>query len=441
MRDYFILAIILLSVPGALFSPYYGVLVWSWIAYFNPHRYGWGIAHDAPVALMIAIPTLVGTIFAPKNSRVLTRESVLLLMLWMWLALTTYYMWSVPAFAGHEQEATVHLKDISKILLMTMVTILLVNSREKLRVLVLVILGSFGLRALFAAVFFVKTGGQYKVWGPEGSFLEDNNDFALGLNMTLPMFFYMARAESQKWVRVTIRFLMVCVIVSIVGTYSRGGLVGLTVVALAIVAQSRRKILGMLLVGVAVTAIATVTTAQWKDRMDTFAHGNLDSSAESRLAIWKGGWNLVKDYPLTGGGLDVYTDPSAFSQYIPAGAIPETGLHGAHSIYFQMLGEQGFVGLGLFLALLGSSYMTTRKLGKAARRSPQVEWARPYSDMFQVTLLAYMSNGATLGRAYFDFFYQVIACVIILKILVQRDCRSLAAGGDEIVPEGELVAT
>jgi len=255
------------------------------------------------------------------------------------------------------------------------------------------------------------------------------------------MFFYMARAESQKWVRVTIRFLMVCVIVSIVGTYSRGGLVGLTVVALAIVAQSRRKILGMLLVGVAVTAIATVTTAQWKDRMDTFAHGNLDDSAESRLAIWKGGWNLVKDYPLTGGGLDVYTDPSAFSQYIPAAAVPETGLHGAHSIYFQMLGEQGFVGLGLFLALLGTSYMTTRTVGKAARRSPQVEWARPYSDMFQVTLLAYMSNGATLGRAYFDFFYQVIACVIILKILVQRDCRSLAARGDEIVPEGELVAT
>ena len=57
MRDYFILAIILLSAPAALFSPYYGVLVWSWIAYFNPHRYGWGIAHDAPVALIIAIPT------------------------------------------------------------------------------------------------------------------------------------------------------------------------------------------------------------------------------------------------------------------------------------------------------------------------------------------------------------------------------------------------
>ena len=441
MRDYFILAIILLSAPAALFSPYYGVLVWSWIAYFNPHRYGWGIAHNAPVALMIAVPTLIGTIFARRNNHVVTRESVLLLMLWMWLALTTYYIRSVPLFTGHAQDATVHLENISKIFLMTIASILLVSSREKLRVLVLVILGSFGLRALFATLFFIKTGGQYIVWGPEGSFLEDNNDFALGLNMTIPMFFYMARAESQRWVRMTLRFLMVCVIASIVGTYSRGGLVGLTVVALAIVAKSRRKIQGMLLVGIAVTVIATVTTAQWKNRMDTFALGTLDDSAEARLAIWRGGWNLVKDYPLTGGGLDVYTDPSAFSQYIPAGAVPESGLHGAHSIYFQMLGEQGLVGLGLFLALLGTCYMTARKLGKAARRSPQVEWARPYSDMFQVTLLAYMSNGATLGRAYFDFFYQVVACVIILKILVQRDRRSLAAVGDDVVSEVELVAT
>jgi len=441
VRDYFILAIILLSVPPAFFSPYYGILVWSWIAYFNPHRYGWGIAHNAPVALMIAIPTLIGTIFARKNSHVFTRESVLLLMLWMWLALTTYYIWSVPAFAGHAQDATVHLENISKILLMTMLSILLVSSRGKLRVLVLVTLGSFGLRALFAALFFIKTGGQYIVWGPEGTFLEDNNDFALGLNMTLPMFFYMARAESLKWVRMMLRFLMVCVIVSIVGTYSRGGLVGLTVVVLAIMAKSRRKILTMLLVGVAVAVVVTITTAEWKDRMDTFAHGKFDDSAEARLAIWKGGWNLVQDYPLTGGGLDVYTDPAIFSRYIPAGAIPVTGLHGPHSIYFQMLGEQGLVGLALFLALLGTGYMTTRKLGKTARRSPQVEWARPYSDMFQVTLLAYMSNGATLGRAYFDFFYQVIACIVILKILVLRDCRSQAAVGDEIVPEVELVAT
>ncbi len=440
MRDYVILAIVFLSAPVAVFSPYYGILMWTWIAYFNPHRYGWGIAHNTPVALIIAIPTLLGALFATKNHRIFVRESMLLIALWGWFAVTTYYITTIPAFAGHVLDAVTHLEGVSKILLMTFVTILLVTSKAKLRVLVLVIIASFGFRALFAAVFFIKTGGQYRIWGPEGTFLEDNNDFALALNMTIPMFFFMSRVEERKWVRVTIRILMACVIISVIGTYSRGGLLGLAVVTLAIVAKSRHKVLGLFLVAVGIFCVVSFSAAQWKDRMGDFLHGDLDDSAESRLTVWKGGWSLVKEYPLTGGGFDVYTDPDAFSQYIPREAQSSSGLRGPHSIYFQMLGEQGFVGLGLFLALLGGSYMTLRRLRRQGLRHGESEWIVPYTHMFEITLLAYMTSGATLGRAYFDYFYQIIACVIVLKILFLREQRWLTAEDGIPVGEGELVA-
>ena len=141
MRDYIVLAIVLLSVPVALVNPYYGVLMWSWLAYFNPHRYTWGIARDFPVAVLIAVPTLVGAVFARKNRHIFTRETVLLCLLWAWFAFTTLYVKTIPAFAGHLGEATGHLEEISKILLMTFVTILLVTSKEKLRLLLLVIVG------------------------------------------------------------------------------------------------------------------------------------------------------------------------------------------------------------------------------------------------------------------------------------------------------------
>jgi probable O-glycosylation ligase (exosortase A-associated) len=440
VRDYVILAIVFLSAPVAVFSPYYGILVWTWIAYFNPHRYGWGVAHDTPVALIIAIPTLLGVLFAAKNHRIFVRESMLLMALWGWLAVTTYYISTVPAFAGHVLDAVTHLEGVSKILLMTFVTILLVNSKEKLRVLVLVIIASFGFRALFAAVFFVKTGGQYRIWGPEGTFLEDNNDFALALNMTIPMFFFMARVEEKKWVRITLRILMASVIISVIGTYSRGGLLGLAVVTLAIIAKSRQKVLSLFLVAVGLLCVLTFSAVQWKDRMGDFVHGDLDDSAESRLTVWKGGWSLVKEYPLTGGGFDVYTDPDAFSQYIPHEAQSSSGLRGPHSIYFQMLGEQGFVGLLLFLGLLSASYMTMRGLRRQGLRHPESEWVIPYTHMFEVTLLAYMTSGATLGRAYFDFFYQVIACIIVLKILFLRERRSSMLGSAISVGEEKLVA-
>ena len=441
MRDYIVLAILLLSVPVALVNPYYGVLMWSWLAYFNPHRYTWGVAREFPVAIVIAIPTLIGAIFARKNRHIFTRETVLLCLLWVWFAFTTLYVKTVPAFAGHFAEATGHLEEVSKILLMTFVTILLVTSKEKLRLLLLVIVGSFGLRALIASVFFIGTGGQYRIWGPEGTFLADNNDFALALNMTIPMFYFLASSEPRKWLRVLLRILMVSVMISVVGTYSRGGLIGLGAVTFGLLVKSKRKALSLILVGIGMFFVLTFATLQWKARMDTFLHGDLDQSAESRITVWKAGWRLVQDYPLTGGGFDVYTDPSVIVRYLPDD-VPDSKLHGPHSIYFQMLGEQGFTGLALFLGLLAAAALRLRKIARIAKRDDELSWAIPYADMFQITLLAYMANGATLGRAYFDFFYVVIACVVILDVLFRRDIRAVMdreaepalETGDELIP-------
>ncbi len=440
MRDYIVLAFVFLSAAVAILSPYYGILAWSWLAYFNPHRYAWGIARTFPVAIIIAIPTLIATPFAPKNHRVLVRETVLLVSLWLWFAFTTYYIFTVPLLSGHAQEAKLHLADISKILLMTIVTILLVNSRQKLRTLLLVIVASFGLRALIAAIFFLQTGGQYRIWGPDGTFLGDNNDFALGLNMVLPLFFFMARSETSKWLRVSLRILMVGVVISVIGTFSRGGLVGLAVLTVMLLLKSRQKILAVMLLALGLWGVVLLTSTDWKNRMSSFSQGNIDESAELRLIGWRAGWKFAQDYPITGGGFNLYEDSAAFSPYIEEAYRYRFGQHGPHSVYFQMLEEQGFVGLGLFLALLGSCWASMRKLRRRAQQIPDLSWAVPYTHMFEVSILVFMANGATLGRAYFDLFYQIVACVVVLKVVWLREARSLAAIPSAAVLEPEMEA-
>ena len=431
IRDTLVILIILLAAPVTLFNPYFGILMWTWIAYFNPHRYAWGAARYGffQPAIIIAVPTLVGVLFAPKNSRIFTREAIVLAAMWFWFGFTTFYISLVPEFAGHTADAFVHLQEVSKILLMTFVAILLVNTRKKFRLLVLVILGSFGFRALVVAIWYLRTGGQFIVWGPEGSFLYDNNDFGLALNMTIPMFFFLARAEPKLWMRVGLRSLMACVVICVIGTYSRGAMVGLATVTLALIAKSRQKVLGLGFVAVAVVCVLTFTTNIWRDRMKDFMQGNLDASAYARLVAWGGGFNLAMHYPITGGGFDVFTDEGIFPEFVPPslrGALyTKVGhLHSSHSIYFEMLGEQGFVGLGLFLFLLLSCFLSMRGLRKQIQIYPQAEWAESYTHMFEVTLLAYMVNGATLGRAYFDFYYQIVALVILLKILVTPDLQA-----------------
>ena len=430
IRDAIVVAIILLAAPIALFNAYFGVLMWTWIAYFNPHRYTWGLTRYGyfQPAILIALPTLLGTLFAQKNTKLFNRESIILAALWFWLAFNTFYISYIPEFANHVKDANVHLQEVSKILLMTFLTVLLVASQKKLRGLVLVILASFGLKAFFAAIFYLRTGGEFQIWGPEGSFLYDNNDFGLALNMTIPMFFFMARAEKSFWMRLVLRGLIVCVVICVIGTYSRGGLLGLAVIAIALVAKSRQKVLAMVLLLASLVSLLTLTTIAWQDRMGKFLEGNIDSSAYSRLIAWGGGWNLAMEYPIGGGGFDVYTDEAIFPSFVPSalrGALygKNIHLHSSHSIYFQMLGEQGFVGLGLFLLLLASCFLSMRKLRKRARNDDRIAWVEPYTHMFEVTLMAYMISGATLGRAYFDFFYQVVALVIILKILAARDLQ------------------
>src|SRR5208337_398477 len=167
IRDSIVIAIILMAAPISLFNAYFGMLMWTWIAYFNPHKYCWGYASYAlQPALIIAIPTLIGSLFASKNMRILTRETVLLAGLWCWLGFTTFYISHVPDFAGHVKDATFHLEEVSKILLMTFLTVVLVTTKKRFRLLVLVILLSFGFRAMFAAFFYLRTGGVYTIYGP-----------------------------------------------------------------------------------------------------------------------------------------------------------------------------------------------------------------------------------------------------------------------------------
>jgi len=443
MRDLIILAFILGSVPVCLFNPYYGVLMWTWIAYFNPHRYAWGIAYDFPVAQVIAYPTLIGMLFARKlNRQILTRETILLLMLWLWFCFTMFYATQVPAFAGHVATGMDQLKQVSKILLMTFPTILLVTSPKRLKYLLLVISLSFGVRAIFGAIFVFKTGGEYRVYGPADSFIEDNNAFALALNMVLPMMFFLAREVQNRWLRGALYLAFGCSIVCVILTYSRGGILGLAVVLGAICIKAHRKLLGSLMLLAAGLVVFSYAPEKWMTRMSGFLGGEVDGSAQQRLITWRTAWNFVQDYPITGGGFDTSPDPAVFQRYAPEALPGGFASTGAHSIYFQMLGNHGFVGFGLFLSLLGSSWASLRNLRRRARSLSSAQWVVSYADMMEASLLAYMVSGAFLGLAYFDLYFELIALVIVIRILHRRDVLAASTARirtDLEGPVGELV--
>src|SRR5215467_11221910 len=134
MRDFILLGIFVGAVPIAIFNPYIGILMWTWIAYFNPHRFTWSYMYDAPVAAVIAVPTILGSFLTRDSNRFfLVRETLLLLCLWAWFGFTYVHATSVPFFAGHTADSRYELVRVSKILLMTVLMIFLVTSHKKLK--------------------------------------------------------------------------------------------------------------------------------------------------------------------------------------------------------------------------------------------------------------------------------------------------------------------
>jgi len=419
MRDVLVLAIILGSVPICFFRPYFGALMWVWVAYFNPHRFTYGIAYSFPVSIVIAIPTLLGILFFRRvNHRIFVRETVMLLVFWAWMTFTYINATQVPLFADHIDDAHGALIRISKVLLMTFVLILVVTSKKKLDILFIVTALCFGALAIKGTLFGSRTGGEFRVWGPPDSFVYDNNDLGLALNMTLPMMFYLIRETSSSRLRKVLWASFFCSIFAVILSYSRGALMGLIVVLVAISMRSNRKLLAGALLIVFAFLVLTFAPSGWMNRMGNFAHGELDESAEGRLHAWHFAWELALQFPITGGGFETFTPE------LEARFTPQFSFAGPHSIYFQTLGEQGFVGLGIFLSVLLGCFYSLWRIRRRVRGQPEFVWITNYSLMLETCLLGYVVSGAFLPRAYFDLWFQLAAGTALLKILYRQERSS-----------------
>ena len=437
MRAALLLLILGVSVPACLVSPYYGVLMWYWVSYFNPHRFTWGFTYDLPVAFLVAVPTLIGVLFAKKSLRsLLVLESLLLIGLWAWYTSTYIYAQRVPMFVGHMAEAGYQMSHISKILLMTLVMIVVITSRERLYGVMLISGGSLGLLALKGAIFGARTAGGSRIFGPPDSFLTDNNAFGLAINVCLPILFFLARSERRRWLRLSLYLCFGAGIVTVLLTYSRGGLLGLVVVLGAIMLRTRHKILAAFAVTIAVFAILALAPPEWMHRMGRFAEGNLDATANQRLVSWGTAWNFSHDFPVTGGSFDALPDEFIFKRYQPRPLPDGLPSSGPHSIYFQLLADQGFVGLALFLVLIASCFLSLLRVRRTARRVPEASWLVDYTLMIEIALLAFMTSGAFLGFVYLDLIYQMIGTVAVLKILLRKELVAVhSAEGAEACPE------
>ena len=401
MRDLLVTGIVFGLLPFIFKRPWVGILLWSWLGYMNPHRQAWGFAYNFNFALVVAVVTLLAFLFSKEKKEMLwTRETVLLLIFIGWMLTTTF-------FAFYPDYAWVQWNKVWKIQLMVFLTVMMIKDRQQLHWMIWVIALSLGFYGVKGGIFTIAHGGTFRVQGPAGTFIGGNNELALALVMTIPLIRYLHLQATQQWVRLGLASAMVLTGVAAIGSQSRGALLAMLCMGVFLWLKSRSKIFTGIYMALAVVIMSMVMPQEWYDRMNTIQDYQNDQSAMGRINAWHTAFNVARDR-ITGGGFEMFQGPT-FRQYAP----DPWNVHDVHSIYFEVMGEHGFIGFALFVLLGIFAWLRARSVIQHAKNHPDRKWAADLVAMIQVSLIGYATGGSFLGMAYFDLTYHLLIVIVL----------------------------
>jgi probable O-glycosylation ligase (exosortase A-associated) len=255
-------------------------------------------------------------------------------------------------------------------------------------------------------------------------FMGDGNDFAWGLVTMLP--FALNLMFGQRWITTRLFGLggFLAIAFATVGTQSRGATLAVgAAIFMFWLTISKRKLIGVAIIGVLVVGTVLVAPGAYIERMSGMADYQEDSSAQGRLRAWRAAVHMAIDYPL---GVGANNFSRAYGRfYIPEDTSGYKAFRwiSPHSVYFRVLGEYGFPGVALLFALLWANFAMNRQMALRVRGQPADYGIPPlWPALLNVGLVAYCVGGIFLGGfAYPHLFFMsglTLACYRIMGATV-----------------------
>lgn len=403
MRDLVLASVFGVLMFYALRETWVGALVWTWFSLMNPHRLTYGFAYGLPFAQITAIVTFASLLWSRGRVRVPADASVVVLVLFvLWTCITTYF----AILPGPSTDALIR---VVKIQVMTLLCIAAIRERKHIELFVWVNVLSIGFYGVKGGLAAIASGGSTRIWGPADSFIQDNNALGLSLVVVIPLGVYLWQSATKRWLRRGLLLLLLLCSIAALATQSRGAFLAIACMSFVLWTRSRRKGLAGLFIGAAAVTFVMFMPQKWEDRMRTIGTYKEDTSAMQRINAWETAVNIANDR-VTGAGFAV-DRRVVFDMYSPR---PEW-VFTAHSIYFQALGEHGWIGLGLFLLMGALTFYNTVRIRSRAGVRPETQWLKDLCGMVQVSMVGFAVGGAFLSLAYFDLPYNIMVVVIACK--------------------------
>lgn len=402
---------------GVLRRPYLGVLLIYMLEYVRPQSF---IGTLEPLRLPLLanaglfLVLLVRVIRDPKHSMVWPRQATTLVVLLALMAISVLT-------SRNNYWAFQEFRVMLTIVMLFLLTVNYVDTPARMRGLIVLL--------VVAHLFLCGKGAyQYIVgtpWGTTGvvggSFLGDENDFALALVVIFPFAYFAvasARTAGRKilWTLVALAFLL-----SIMLTMSRGGFVGISVTLIACWIRSRRKILGALALAFLVGTVALIAPARYFDEIRSIQQTD-EGTAHKRREYWMAGVRMFAENPLIGVGPG--NSPLLMPQYVD---LPHQGRHwgrAMHGTLPLLLAEMGTIGLLIYGAFFFQCAGDLRRSWRERGRSPERRRFTEYmANATGVSIVGYLATSMFLSALTYPHPY-VLASFCVLQ-------RRLARGIDE----------
>ena len=413
LRSLFVFTIVIIGFRYAFQAPFYGLLLYLWLAYFRPEQWVWtDLVAQLNLSFLAGILLLVRTAFSDEKLKLTGRSR--LLFVFAAHCLVSTMLSAYPDWVAWQ--------NFTKSIIITFLLINLATDVTRYRMILVVIGLSLGAEATKQgwAQMFINPGGRNDNTIP---FLGDNNAVAVGMMMLVPILIALARTATTQWERRLFQFMTIGVTYRGIVTYSRGGFLTAGAVVLAYILRSRQRV--RTLVGILVLAalIQPLLPDEFWNRMQTIAMPQEqeneppkeeDSSARSRMHFWRVAMVMAAANPLFGVGHNAYNwhyDQYDFSN----------GLYGhwrsVHSVWFGVMAELGYLGFFLYVLQLVLALFACRRVRRAARRNPAIGHLEHYALAHEVSLVAFAVGGTFVPLAFNEFFWHIVGLTIALEKL------------------------
>jgi probable O-glycosylation ligase (exosortase A-associated) len=374
--------------------PFGGLLFYLWYSHARPNDFVWPVYTFYNGAYLIAAATLLGyLVFEMHRSPPRTQGLKLIPVFWLWTALACI-------LATNRDMAMPKIWEFAHIFVITFLVAAMANSERRIRALLYVLAFSIGFLGAKGAVDFVLTAGAARMLGPGGVSGEEN-EYALALNMAIPILLGLARLQPRYWPRWVLRGAALGCGITVIGTHSRSGLLGLALGALLLTFYSKRKVAGIAALALALVLFFKFAPSAAMERYQTIPNAaETDPSAMGRLQAWETALRMVKAHPFFGvGPLNFEETFPQYSDYPP---------RAPHNAFMSLLAESGIPACLLFVSIVGSTIVRMWWLRQKLQAYPENVELATYCLILQMTLMVYIVPNLFISRQNSDLMWHLV---------------------------------